>query len=202
MAFGVSFVPGQNGQNGEGRQGRTGAPDSRYQQAIKILSLRLPKVRGATGGGGIAPAPLLRAAGAMGQPTAAMGGTQPLTSEIARAFLQMAGLAPGMAQQGGAMPPRGVQPRMATAMRPRTPQAPPRVIPGIDTMPGGMPEIPTVTREWPPQPEEPISQFQLPQTVPQEFPTFYGGGSEGIDSDDGLDYFDQLRRRIAGGGGY
>ena len=193
MAFGVSFVPG--GQNGEGRSERNGAPDSRYQQAIKILSLRLPKLRGASGG--LAPAPLLQAGGAMGQPTAAMGGTQPLTSEIARAFLQMAGLTGGL--PGGGQRPMGG--RMAATMAPRTPQAPPRVIPGIDQLPGGAPEVPAVTREWAPPPEEPISQYQIPQTIPQEFPTF-GGGADVIESDDGLDYFDQLRRRIAGGGGY
>ena len=68
MAFGVQFLPGeQEGGYGTARE-RTGARrSSPVQEAIRILSLRLPKFYGSQS---MAPAPLLRAPGGMGQPGA------------------------------------------------------------------------------------------------------------------------------------
>ena len=196
--FGVSFVP--DGQNGNDPQRPGGGPTDRYQEAVKILSLRLPKMRGAMGG--IAPSPLLNASGAMGQPQTAMGGGQPINSEVAQAFLQMAGMGqPGQRRRR----PQGLQ------AGPRPQQAGPRVIPGIDTIPGGLPEIPNITREW----DQPTSTFDVPSPVPQEFPTMpggpepvsdmpafnqeEGGGGDTLYGQDGLNYFDLLRRRMNGG---
>ena len=87
--WGVSFLPGQ-GQNGpEARQG--GQRQNQVQEAIKILSLRLPKVFGAQS---LAPGQLLTAPGGMGQPGARGNVT-------AQAFAQLAGLPPSMAAPGG-----------------------------------------------------------------------------------------------------
>lgn len=200
--FGVSFVP--DGQNGNDPQ-KQGGPTDRYQEAVKILSLRLPKLRGAMGGG-IAPAPLLNAPGAMGQPQTAMGGGQPINSEVAQAFLQMA----GMGQPGQRRRPQGLM------SGPRAPQAAPRVVPGIDQLPNGVPNIPPITREW----DQPLSTYDVPESAPPtEFPTpmpqpepvmhtpiydYTNDGGSGdtpppLEGQDGLNYFDLLRRRMNGG---
>lgn len=88
--YGVSFVPGSQDQaNGNnGGTGRPGAPSTPVQQAIKVLSLRLPKFFGSQS---LAPAPLLSGPGGMGQPGAKGG------SATAQAIAQMAGLPPSMA---------------------------------------------------------------------------------------------------------
>ena len=86
-SFGVSFLPGsQNQQNGTGMSGRP-ASQSPMQEAVKILSLRLPKFYGSQS---LAPAPLLQAAGGMGQPAARGNVT-------AQALAGLAGLPPSMA---------------------------------------------------------------------------------------------------------
>lgn len=96
--LGVSFLPGAQDDNGQhGENGRTGASRTPVQQAIKILSLRLPKFYGA---GAIAPAPLLTAAGGMGQP-AARGNVS------AQALAGLAGLPPSMAMPAQAAPTLG-----------------------------------------------------------------------------------------------
>lgn len=62
--FGINFQPGmqeQQGQNGNGSRPSGGG----VQEAIKVLSLRLPKVVGAHG---IAPMPLLTSEGSGGNP--------------------------------------------------------------------------------------------------------------------------------------
>jgi hypothetical protein len=56
MAFGVSFLPGGDQANGQQNK----PPAEPLQQAIQMLSLRLPKVVGAQG---IAPGPLLQSRG-------------------------------------------------------------------------------------------------------------------------------------------
>jgi hypothetical protein len=102
-AFGVSFLPGsqdpQNG-NGEGMAGRSGPTRNPVQEAVKILSLRLPKFYGSQS---LAPAPLLSSPGGMGQPGAKGNVT-------AQALSQLAGLPPSMP--------------MPTMPAPQIPQAP------------------------------------------------------------------------------
>ena len=84
--FGVSFMPGADAQNGQGRTGSgPGAPRNPVQEAIQVLSLRMPKVFGARA---IAPAPLLTSPGGMGQAGARSGAT-------AQALAQMAGVPSG-----------------------------------------------------------------------------------------------------------
>src|SRR3990167_7066414 len=62
--FGISFVPGAQPDNQNGMSGgRGGASRNPIQEAVKILSLRLPKFYGS---GSIAPAPLLQAPGGEG----------------------------------------------------------------------------------------------------------------------------------------
>lgn len=64
--FGWSFAPGT--QETMGGPSRTnGTPNDPVQEAIQILTLRLPKHYGA---GAIAPAPIMQAMGGMGQPGA------------------------------------------------------------------------------------------------------------------------------------
>lgn len=86
--WGVSFVPGAQDEGQSQGGGRPGGPRNPVQEAIQILSLRLPRVYGATS---LAPAPLLNAAGGMGQPGAKGNVT-------AQALAQMAGLPPGVGQ--------------------------------------------------------------------------------------------------------
>lgn len=114
MAMGVSFLPG-GGDNGQ----RNKPPTEPLQQAIQMLSLRLPQVAGAQG---IAPGPLLQSPGG--------GGIMELLAQL---FGQghMGQQQPGMAGMAGAGP-------MAPAVHPGTgaPQggAP---LPGAGRSPGG-----------------------------------------------------------------
>src|SRR3990167_4739790 len=85
--FGISFVPGAQPDNQNGMVGgRGGASRNPIQEAVKILSLRLPKFYGSQS---LAPAPLLNAPGGMGRPGARGNVT-------AQALAQMAGLPPSM----------------------------------------------------------------------------------------------------------
>lgn len=99
--FGISFVPGgQDRGNGMSRE-RTGALRNPVQEAIKVLSLRLPKFYGT--GRGMSPDALLSGAGGMGQPGARSNPT-------ALALAQMAGLPPMMGlpqSRAPMMPPLG-----------------------------------------------------------------------------------------------
>jgi hypothetical protein len=64
MISGVSFQPGQPGSQGTTKP-RTAPGNTGVQEAIKVLSLRLPRVVGAQS---IAPAPLLNSQGSGGNP--------------------------------------------------------------------------------------------------------------------------------------
>jgi hypothetical protein len=74
--FGLSFLPFQ--QAGEQRDRASVEP---IQQAIKVLTLRLPRV---LGGGAPAPASLLQGGGSMGNPFAGVGPMQgrPITAPL------------------------------------------------------------------------------------------------------------------------
>jgi hypothetical protein len=71
MAFGLSFLP-TLGAGQDRQQGDRPAVEP-IQQAIKVLTLRLPRV---LGGGAFAPAPLLQGGGSMGNPFAGTGPMQ------------------------------------------------------------------------------------------------------------------------------
>lgn len=132
MAFGVSFL-GDDEDPSQREQ---------YQQAVEILSMRLPRI---VGGGAIAPAPLLHGQGAQGSP---FGHSE---AALRQAFAQMAGLPPMGAQGGGAQQPGA--PSMQGLFRPRVPASQPRIIPGIDV--GAPAPQGDVSREWTPDPPLP-----------------------------------------------
>jgi hypothetical protein len=138
QGFGVSFLPGAD-QQLNGGNGRPGAPQDRVQEAIQVLSLRLPKVFGARA---IVPNALATGPGGMGQPGASGNAT-------AQALAQLAGLPPG------APPPSAPAPFLPPSMGP-TP-TPPWSVP--DTP--GRPRPDTIYRI----PDQP-SQSQAPINVP------------------------------------
>ena len=149
--FGVSFVPGAAGEeeNGAG----AGSQEDPYQTAVRILSLRLPRI---LGGSALAPAPLLNAQGGQGSPF----GSQP--GQVA--------LPPPMApQMGGGAPMAPLQQAMMRmgGMQPPTP----RIIPGIEPIPGGGPSpmVPDVSRQWQPPTEPPMREVG-PVTPRQDWP--------------------------------
>src|SRR5689334_13450871 len=128
MPLGQSFFPG-----GEGDPNKPKGPQDRYQQAIQVLSMRLPKI---LGGGALAPAPLLESLGGQGQPFGRGALPQQQMNPMNQAFAQMAGIGPGAS----------------------TPQLP-RVVPGVDLPAvGGGPQVPTQREAQPPAPFTPLPQ--------------------------------------------
>jgi hypothetical protein len=117
--FGVNFVPGGDPQQGpdQGGMGQAGGITPQ-QQAVKFLSLRLPKF---SGPGGLAPPSLLNGPGGGGLPAGAAGpmpgipGMQPggfdpmsgASNPMLEALLRLARMKPG--GTGGA-PPMGPAP--------------------------------------------------------------------------------------------
>lgn len=109
--FGVSFVPGGNGDAGQGpgqEQGQvSGTPP--LQQAIRMLSLRLPKFAGP---GAIAPGMLLNAPGAMGMPGAGLNqgipGGGDSNNALLEALMRLAKLHGGGGGGGMGSAPMGV----------------------------------------------------------------------------------------------
>lgn len=89
MALGLSYQPGADQQNGNGGQGGPQAPP--VQEAIRLLSLRLPSVQGARS---ISPQALLQ-----GQGSAGLGAGQGMSLgaaiEFLRRLLQQSGGRPG-----------------------------------------------------------------------------------------------------------
>ena len=117
MSIGVSFL-----DNLAGKIEQAEKEQDRYQQAVRVISMRVPRLMG---GGAIAPAPLLQGQGGQGSPFANPG------SAIAQAYARMGGL-PQAPQQG----PMGRPPMMPMPeMGPRMATPAPRIIPGIE---GGM----------------------------------------------------------------
>jgi hypothetical protein len=127
MAFGISFTPTNQALADQGRvHGRTslsGVGPQQRQEAVRFLSLRLPRF---TGGGGIAPAPLLGAPGAMGQqgpgqfsftapglqPSANAPAIRGAAHPLVQAVMRMSQMAPMLSPTSSAPPPRvtpGVQ---------------------------------------------------------------------------------------------
>jgi hypothetical protein len=177
MAFGQSFMPGADEETGVER--KPGAAP--IQEAIRVLSLRMPRVVGA---GGISPQPLLNSMGAGGLNV--QGGLEQ--------FLQMLfGQMPGQGSQQmqpmsapGAMPGQmpgagGMQaPGMGAGAAP-----PPRVVPGEqgdrakfgEPMPSPMPDMGGM-RE-PSADAEPGLGRALPRMgmVPQAAPPDDGGAA-------------------------
>ena len=190
--FGISFVPGAQPDNQNGMSGgRGGASRNPIQEAVKILSLRLPKFYGS---GSIAPAPLLQAPGGMGQPGARGNVT-------AQALAQMAGLpmaqpsmaAPQIPTLGGGtdtttgwnqqerdlnrpQAPSGLQTQIADMARAAASAIrPPRVVPGQTTDGGGdtyappgnwIDPRPSAPPSWPAPDQSPQVDLSAPPPEP------------------------------------
>ena len=179
--FGVSFLPGadggpqdQNGFNG----GASGVPP--LQQAIKFLSLRLPRFAGPNA---IAPPTLLNAAGAA-------GGLPPWLASMVG---QQGQRGPG---GGGMAPPPRVGPGVQEGPMPprRPPGAPPEMpMPGPTPVGHASPRMPRQDFPLPP------GDFaDVPAAPPMGAPT--GGGFSqigGMSPDALLAAWDRVRR-----GGY
>lgn len=154
--IGTSFQPGQAQQNG------LKSPDQARQEAVRVLSLRLPKVMG---GSPLAPAPLLTSLGSAGGPTPGMSPRPPaMAPELSSPMppqspsgLQMAGGGSPMAMSpmlqalgmlaGLPMPGQG---------QPQTPHITPGVLEGEH--PQGLPPVqwgtePTSAPDAPPEPQ-------------------------------------------------
>lgn len=149
MAFGVSFLPDGSREEGMGDEGN---PRAQFQRAIQLLQLRLPRIL--SGGGQIAPAPLLNAMGG--------GGMNPNAALVQQAIAGMAGVPLPPSAPPAATPPNrppaaprvGAGQRRPSTSRPTitmpNPRATlPRVGPGIAPIPGPslVPKGP-VRREW------------------------------------------------------
>ena len=146
--FGVSFIPGQGQDSGDGQGGPGGPQVSPTQQAIRLLSLRLPRFSGPNG---FAPSSLLNGPGAAGNPAfgpnAPMGGfpgamPSPMPPE-------MPGGVPGGGMPGAGMPGGGMgggmgglSPAMLEALR-RLAQQRSLGTPGPHIIPGqtGLPRV-------------------------------------------------------------
>lgn len=161
MAFGRTFQPGAAGESGNGGQGRE-LPETPIQQAIKLISLRFPRV---VGGGAPAPTMLLRGPGAGGSPLAESAVLQ--TQAAARRLLgAVLGQMPPSIQspQGGFAPPPTVTP---------SPSMPP---PSSGGPSGGgpfgapPPMQPPVRHMGPPQ--TPTFGPPRPRPAPPSIPTF------------------------------
>lgn len=149
MAFGISFL----GDN-EDAQAPNGEQDQ-YQEAIRILNLRLPKI---VGGQGIAPAPLLQAPGAMGMAPSAVG---PQGGPMAP-MVPTPRLIPG----GQNQPPNPVQQALARMAGMALPS--PRVVPGTQAG-ASVPQLPQIQRQFEP-PIQPRQDGFTPAAAPEPSP--------------------------------
>lgn len=147
--FGLTFSPA-SAMNKDRAQANAD-PNGPVQEAIRTLSLRIPRV---TGGKGIAPAPLLNSMGAQGLPTNGMGLEQILAMLFGRMQPQSPMGAPLSPQTAGFGSGQLSQPPMPNV----TPgiEDPNRSLPPLQTAP-----VPRVT----PGMEAPVgvgSQYQSP----------------------------------------
>ena len=194
--YGVSFQPGgeDSGPNGQ----RRSAP---VQEAVRMLSLRLPTVTGARG---ISPQALLQSPGGAGADTG--GFSLEAALELLRKLRgtnQPPQLRMPSAGQPSAGMPAGMSPAPVSTALPqpdrdlRAPTGPPRVIPGQDA-PAGQ------TRTELPRAPVPQSAIDVYQSGGAVFPYFdefdVGGQTSPIDptSDDALSPFERaLGRRFS-----
>lgn len=148
MALGISFSPGSQDPQ---RTGPTGVQDAApLQQAIQLLSLRLPRVVGATSP---IPAPLLQGTGSQGQPDAT---GNPLL-DVLRRLLNPGG--------GGGFAPPSQNTPAALGEGPS-----PRVIPGAGGQPVPQPTGTILPPMPTPTPPQPLPPPEFPRHGPDEFP--------------------------------
>lgn len=187
--FGVSFMP--TPQNG----GETGRPTAvePVQEAIKILSLRLPKV---VGGGAIAPAPLLNAPGAGGNPLGrsalaqqrfapqpSAGGIGGLSPEVLNQLIEVLSRRPPMPTPFGAPPSAPPSPSFGSIPQPKITigDESRNPTPRPSTPSPQPPSVPTVTLPSNPTPPAPPPAPDFPRTPWGDFyaPDYGPFGTEG-----------------------
>ena len=158
MSIGVSFL-----DNLAGKIEQAEKEQDRYQQAVRVISMRVPRLMG---GGAIAPAPLLQGQGGQGSPF-----TQ---GPVAQAFARMGGLPPQQPQGmvGPQAPMRGPQPPMAM---PQAAMPTPRIIPGI-TSPDDLAR--SVQPPMAPQPSYPVTPARPALPRKREAPSPMDRGGE------------------------
>ena len=194
--IGVNFQPGSNGQQGQNGQGQSRPSGAGgIQEAIKVLSLRLPKVVGAQAS---APMPLLTSQGSGGNPR--------VDSVVNQVMARFAPQGPGQMGQ----PPMGQAPMQAQQNAPFQPMSNPWA--GLMGNLGGQQQ----PAQAPQSQSSPWAGGQTPRVIvqPPEAPRWPGQGT--IDSPQGFgdvgqpasiepfpsgDILEQLRRLIGGGGG-
>ena len=184
--FGLSFLPEDNGMDRNRPQGQpSGAPP--LQQAIKLLSLRLPRVAGANA---LAPGPLLNAPGGGGL------GAPPLQALLQRLFGPQSGpmkIPFGQMPGAGGFIPGADGMMSGGASAPMLPASPP-ITPGKGTFPPMGPPAPRITPGMrpgegggyagppprfapePAPPSAPPQPPQLPQNPFADIPQMGGGG--------------------------
>lgn len=162
MALGVNFAPGS-------REEQQPQPQQPLQEAIKLLSLRLPQVVGANSP---IPAPLLQGQGSMGQGDQTgnplldmlrrlLGGMAPQQDMMGVGAPNMMGMpgppqGPGRTGRGVPMPEPGPLPLPGPFPNPKPRvipiENPPQAGPGPMTSPWSQPEpdIPDIDRQMPP----------------------------------------------------
>jgi len=173
MIGGVSFQPGTNGehgqQNGQGNGARPSAGG--VQEAIKILSLRLPKVVGAQAA---VPMPLLTSQGSGGNPM--------VDSIVSQVMSRVPGAQPSFSAPPQPFQPPAAMPDFSALIQqlyraPRVsigerPQVPTRQEPSVDVAPNPYP-VP----RGPEQQAPAIDYAPQPAQPPQNGPVF--GGPQG-----------------------
>ena len=187
--IGVNFQPGANGENGENGNGRPSS-GSGVQEAIRILSLRLPRVMGAQG---VAPMPLLTSQGSGGNPrvdsivnqvlSRVMPGQQPpMLSQPTSSAMGGGPSFSGTPQQHYPQtqapwsPPPGFTPRVVVdSPRGQPPRWPGQS--GTDADLGGGGQPPGMFEPLPnvPLPTPPVPNFDEPIW---RRPDYYGGGGD------------------------
>lgn len=223
--FGISFVPGaQDDPTRVNGNGRPGAPKNPVQEAIQVLSLRLPKVYGAQA---LAPAPLLTSPGGMGQPGAkgnvtaqalAQLGGVPMPAQASPVSAPVlsggpytdwmrqerslsssgSGSGPSFGNHGGGSTPSASAPPPA----PPAPPRPPAIVPGEIS---GAPGSPVVTMPGPwidPRPHLPAReqvQAPPPPAAPEEHLSPFQVAEREGRLQDLLDFTSRLYSGNAGG---
>ena len=160
--FGVSFFPGQAGQNDQQQAAHRG-PTSPTQQAIRILSFRLPRFLGANA---LAPGPLLHGgSGGHGTNLFEMGQPQSLQELVARLA--------ALLRTGGGSPPTFPSPHIIPGTVPPgqgTPGPSRRIpIPDFPSTPPGAPGPMPAPRYRIPPPDWPTTPPGVP-TGPMQLP--------------------------------
>lgn len=138
MIGGVNFQPGSLEQEQQRRQSQQGTGTG-VQEAIKVLSLRLPKVVGAQA---VAPSALLQSQGSGGHPN-----VDSIVESVLAKFFPQASQGPQQASAPSAFPveqaPKaaGIQPQMPQNETPDFWKEYPRIVVDLPP-PGSLPEAP------------------------------------------------------------